>query len=60
MEKWQCAKCEYVYDPQLGDPENNIAEGTVCQRGHRRSRCRTRRIHFDERNVGDIPKVLWY
>jgi len=28
MEKWQCAKCEYVYDPQLGDPENSVTEGT--------------------------------
>jgi rubredoxin len=28
MEKWQCTKCEYVYDPQLGDPENDVPEGT--------------------------------
>lgn len=24
MEKYICTICEYVYDPELGDPENGI------------------------------------
>jgi rubredoxin len=28
MEKWECLGCDYVYDPEAGDPENGIAPGT--------------------------------
>ena len=28
MDKYICDVCEYVYDPELGDPDNNIAPGT--------------------------------
>ena len=28
MKKWQCTLCPYVYDPALGDPNNDIAPGT--------------------------------
>jgi rubredoxin len=28
MEKYICANCGYVYDPEVGDPENGIAAGT--------------------------------
>jgi len=28
MDRWQCTKCEYVYDPQEGDPDNDIEAGT--------------------------------
>jgi rubredoxin len=28
MEKWECTACGYVYDPLVGDPENNIPPGT--------------------------------
>jgi len=28
MEKWKCTVCEYVYDPEKGDPENGIKPGT--------------------------------
>ena len=28
MEKWTCIICGYVYDPELGDPENGIEPGT--------------------------------
>ncbi len=27
MDKYECP-CGYVYDPEKGDPENNIAPGT--------------------------------
>ena len=27
-ERWVCTCCGYVYDPELGDPENGIAPGT--------------------------------
>lgn len=28
MEKWTCVICGYVYDPELGDPDNGIEPGT--------------------------------
>lgn len=28
MHKYQCDACEYVYDPELGDPTQGIAPGT--------------------------------
>ncbi len=28
MEKFECTLCGYVYDPEKGDPENDVAEGT--------------------------------
>lgn len=28
MEKYRCIVCEYIYDPQIGDPENGINAGT--------------------------------
>lgn len=28
LQKWQCKVCPYVYDPELGDPDNGIPPGT--------------------------------
>jgi rubredoxin len=28
MEKWKCAVCGYVYNPEDGDPDGGIAPGT--------------------------------
>ena len=28
MEKYICATCDYVYDPEAGDPDNDVAPGT--------------------------------
>ncbi len=28
MEKYVCVVCGYIYDEELGDPENGIAPGT--------------------------------
>lgn len=28
MEKWKCIVCGYIYDPEKGDPANNVAAGT--------------------------------
>ena len=28
MKKFVCSVCGYVYDPELGDPDNGIAPGT--------------------------------
>lgn len=28
MKKYECNRCEYIYDPLMGDPENGIAPGT--------------------------------
>ena len=28
MEKYLCTVCEYVYNPELGDPEAGVAPGT--------------------------------
>ncbi len=29
MGKYVCTICGYIYDPALGDPENEIASGTA-------------------------------
>jgi rubredoxin len=28
MAKWRCLVCSYVYDPAVGDPDNDVAPGT--------------------------------
>ena len=28
MAKWECLVCGYIYDPEEGDPENDIEPGT--------------------------------
>jgi rubredoxin len=28
MAKWECLGCGYVYDPEVGDPDNGIEPGT--------------------------------
>ena len=28
MQRWTCTICQYVYDPDKGDPENGVAPGT--------------------------------
>jgi len=29
MQKYVCDVCGYVYDPEDGDPDNDVAEGTA-------------------------------
>ena len=29
MEKWVCDVCGYIYDPEIGDPDNGIAAGRL-------------------------------
>ncbi len=31
MEKWVCEPCGYVYDPEVGDPDNGIEPGTAFE-----------------------------
>lgn len=31
MDKYVCNVCEWVYDPELGDPEHGIAPGTAFE-----------------------------
>jgi rubredoxin len=31
MIKYKCTLCNYIYDPQVGDPENGVAPGTAFQ-----------------------------
>jgi len=31
MGKYICTVCGYVYDPAIGDPENNIKAGTAFE-----------------------------
>ena len=28
MQKYECGPCGYIYDPELGDPDNGVAPGT--------------------------------
>lgn len=28
MSTWECTACGYIYDPEVGDPENGIEPGT--------------------------------
>ena len=31
MQKYVCEPCGYVYDPEVGDPDNGIAPGTAFE-----------------------------
>ena len=31
MEKWVCTVCGYVYEPEIGDPDNGIEAGTAFE-----------------------------
>ncbi|HEX3014138.1 MAG TPA: rubredoxin, partial [Methanobacterium sp.] len=31
MKKYRCLACEYVYDPEKGDPDNGIDPGTAFE-----------------------------
>ena len=31
MKEYVCTPCAYVYDPELGDPDNGIAPGTAFE-----------------------------
>lgn len=31
MTKYVCTVCGYVYDPELGDPDNDVSPGTAFQ-----------------------------
>ena len=28
MQKWVCMACDYIYDPEAGDPDSGIPPGT--------------------------------
>ena len=28
MQKWICLACDYIYDPEAGDPASGVAPGT--------------------------------
>ena len=31
VDKWECMACGYVYDPEVGDPDNGVAPGTAFE-----------------------------
>ena len=31
MKKYVCTVCQYVYDPEVGDPDSGIAPGTAFE-----------------------------
>ncbi len=31
MSKWRCVPCDYVYDPEAGDPGCNVPPGTAWE-----------------------------
>ncbi len=30
-DKYECTVCGYVYDPEAGDPDNNVSPGTAFE-----------------------------
>ncbi len=36
MQKYVCEPCGYIYDPEVGDPDNGIAPGTAFEDAARR------------------------
>ncbi|MBT3394537.1 MAG: rubredoxin [Waddliaceae bacterium] len=28
MKKYICTVCQYIYDPEIGDPDNDVPKGT--------------------------------
>jgi len=32
MKKYICAVCGYIYDPEVGDPDNGVAAGTAFEK----------------------------
>ncbi len=31
MDKWICTVCQYVYDPEKGDPDSGVQPGTAFE-----------------------------
>ncbi len=31
MQQWICMACDYIYDPEAGDPDGGIAPGTAYE-----------------------------
>jgi len=31
MKKYICTSCDYIYDPEIGDPESGIKAGTAFE-----------------------------
>lgn len=31
MKKYKCIPCGYIYDPELGDPDNGVEPGTAFE-----------------------------
>jgi len=31
MQKYRCTVCDYIYDPQVGDPDSGIEPGTAFE-----------------------------
>ena len=31
MDSWKCVVCGYVYDPEQGDPDNDVSAGTAWE-----------------------------
>ena len=31
MQQWICMACDYIYDPEKGDPDGGIAPGTAFE-----------------------------
>lgn len=31
MKKWECQACGYIYDPEVGDPDNGYEAGTAFE-----------------------------
>ena len=35
MERYVCGPCGYVYDPEVGDPDNGVERHSLCRHSRR-------------------------
>ena len=57
MDKYICTVCDWVYDPEIGDPEHGIAPGTKFEKTLKKS---TDKTLAWRRNNFSVPPFLFF
>mgnify|MGYP000668267608 CR=1 FL=1 len=59
MKKYLCEACGYIYDPEVGDPDNGVEAGTAFEdQPHLLSGDRVQRQYADGRFLLGAPHAL--